>query len=424
MKKTIFFFMLASAFFWSHFSTAQNELRVLDDIMTRFNDINDSGVGITPMAYYDFSTGELTPFETEAAGVNVINNDGNVAGSVFYDEPNYILQAGYRIDGTWNAIGYLPEQTPGGDNYTTYGISSNNKYITGQTNVGDIYGGFLFNTETETLTGIFDEEGENAALYTVNSSGYTGGWVDRPDEFGTLRVPAYRTPEGEIHFIPEGQLPYQSGTNAISYISDDNIMVGDFDFSPFIYDLNTDTFTTFELPGGAFSGSFTKISDNGIAVGFADIDFEVRDAIIYHPSLGDQPIFLKDLLSDLGVDIQTTDGMLGTAISISPNGEYIVGWVNGPPVFAEGWILHIEDLNLGVENPTVETITAYPNPVQDVLNFSAKNLDEITVFSVIGQKIMQAENVNQINMTGLEKGVYIVQAVVEGQTQTFKVIKE
>lgn len=423
MKKITFFFTLATALFWSGFLSAQTELRILEDWMTRFNDVNDSGVGITPMAYYDFSTGELTPFEAEAAEVIVINNDGNVAGSIFYDEPNYILEAGYRIDGIWKGAGFLPEQTPGDDTFTTYAISANNKFIAGQTNIGLEYGGFIYDTESETLTGVFDSEGEAAALYTINSDGYAGGWVDRPGSFGTRRVPAYRSPDGEIHFIPEGQLPEESGINAISHINDSNIMVGDFEFLPFIYDLNTNTFTSFELPGN-ISGTFTKISENGIAVGYADVEFQVRDAIVYHPDLGDQPVFLKDLLAERGIEVETDDGLLGTAISISPNGEYIVGWVNGPPMFAEGWIVYIDDLLLGTEASVFETITAYPNPVQDVLNFSSKNLDEIAVYSTTGQKVMQIKNSNQINLSGLANGLYMVKAVTQGQTQTFKVIKK
>lgn len=423
MKKTTLLFTLISAFLWSGFSSAQSEFRLLDEMMTRFNDVNNSGVGITPMAYYDFSTGELTEFDAEALGVDVINNNGNVAGSIFYDEPNFIVQAGYRIDGVWKGIGFLPEQTPGDDTFTTYGISENNKYITGQTNVGLNYGGFIFNTETETLTGVFDSEGEAAALYTINSEGYAGGWVDRPASFGTRRVPAYRTPDGDIHFIPEGQLPEESGVNAISHINDSNIMVGDFEFLPFIYDLNTNTFTSYEIPGG-YTGTFTRISDNGIAVGFADVDFQVRDAIVYHPELGDQPVFLKDILADKGIEITTDDGLLGTAIAISPNGEYIVGWVNGPPMFAHGWILYIEDLLLGTEMPTVETITAFPNPVSDILHINSNAVDTIEIYSVTGQKLMQNEGMNEINVSGLSKGVYLVKISSKNQSQTIKIVKE
>lgn len=423
MKKTTLFFMLGSLFFWSNLAFGQTELRIMDDMVTRFNDVNDSGMGVTVMAFYDFVNDEMIEMDPEALGLDAINNDGNVAGSIYFDEPNFIVQSGYRIDGEWKGVGFLPEQTPGDDTFTTYDISPNSKYITGQTNVGLNYGGFLFDTETETLTGVFDSEGEAIALYTVNSEGIAGGWVDRPNSGGTNRVPAYRTLDGEIHFIPEGQMPQHSQVNQISHISDANVMVGDYDFLPFIYDLDSNTFTSFDLPGDV-PGTFTKISDNGIAVGYADVEFQVRDAIIYHPTLGDQPIFLKDLLADRGVDVNTLDGLLGTAISISPNGEYIVGWVNGPPMFAEGWILYIEDLLLGTEKTALETITAYPNPVQDVLNISSKNVDVIEVFSMTGQKIQSLKNTNQVDFSGLPQGMYLVKVFAENQNQTLKIVKE
>lgn len=423
MKKTTLFFMLGSLFFWSNLAFGQTELRIMDDMVTRFNDVNDSGMGVMVMNYYDFLNDEIIALEPEAVGLDAINNDGNLAGSIFYDEVNFILQSAYRIDGEWKGVGFLPEQNPEDDTFTTYDISPNSKYITGQTNVGLNYGGFLFDTETETLTGVFDSEGEAIALYTVNSEGIAGGWVDRPNSGGTNRVPAYRTLDGEIHFIPEGQMPQHSQVNQISHISDANVMVGDYDFLPFIYDLDSNTFTSFDLPGDV-PGTFTKISDNGIAVGYADVEFQVRDAIIYHPTLGDQPIFLKDLLTDRGVDVNTLDGLLGTAISISPNGEYIVGWVNGPPMFAEGWILYIEDLLLGTEKTALETITAYPNPVQDVLNISSKNVDVIEVFSMTGQKIQSLNNTNQVDFSGLPQGMYLVKVFAENQNQTLKIIKE
>lgn len=423
MKKITLFITLTLLTLWGSVATAQTELRVLDEMMTRFNDVNDSGLGLIRNAYYDFITGDITEFEPEAVGIESINNDGNVAGYIFYDEPNFILQSAYRIDNIWKGIGFLPEQDPESDTFTTYAISPNSRYVTGQTHIGLNYGGFLFDTETETLIGVFDSEGESAALYTVNSEGIAGGWVDRPASFGTRRVPAYRTTDGEIHFIPE-QLPQESGVNAITHINDANIMVGDYDFLPFIYDLNTDTFTRYELPGGAPSGTFTQISENGVAVGYADIDFEVRDAIVYHPSIGEQPVLLADLLNDRGIEINTHDGLLGTAIAISPNGEYIVGWVNGPPMFAEGWILYIDDLILGTENLSKEPITAYPNPVRNILNISSSNINNVAVYTIAGQKLMDVASTNQIDFSGMSNGVYLVKIFTEENVETIKVIKK
>src|SRR5690606_10692488 len=306
LTKSIFvfgFLMMATSL------EAQVEFRMLSGFGTRFNDVNDSGTGITQSQYYDFATETLTAIEAEATGLSSINNNGDVSGSMFFDEPNFIMQPAYKKNGTWNPIGWFPESNPSESSFTTYGISANGKYVTGQMSKGCCdFGTFLYDTETEELFEIFDPNGEALAGYTVNNDGIIGGWLDQPDGGGTLRVPAYFNKEGEINLIPEGQLPTLSGINAINDINTSDIMVGDFDGQPFIFDLATETFTTFAAPSGN-SATFTSISDNGIAVGYDDVAFQVREAIIYHPNLGNQPVYLKDVLSDLGVTIDTPDGM-------------------------------------------------------------------------------------------------------------------
>lgn len=431
MKKVTFLpKALYAAFFLFAGNTviAQAELRVLTEGSTRFNQINDDGYGVTTNHYYDFATNELTYVEPEVYSVVSINNDKNVLGSVFYDEPEFILQPAYRKDNVWKNIEFLPEQNPMEDAFNPYKISPNNKYIVGQLSIDWIYSGFVFDTDTEELTAAFDPQGESGAFYGVNDNGIAVGWVDRPNQFGTLRVPAYRTLDGEITFIPEAQLPEESQVNAIFDINSSDVMVGDFDLRPFIYDKPTNTFTLFENPGGAFEGAFSGISENGIAVGFAEVDFQVRDAIIYHPSLGDQPVFLKDLLIEHGIAINTPDGLLGTAISVSPNGKYIVGWLNGPPMFAEGWILNVDDLLLGTEKVVKNEVSVYPNPVENILHIRAtEKVNAIKIVNVLGQEItnvvIDATN-QQIDVSDLANGVYMIKIISNGNHETFKIIKQ
>ena len=426
LAKSIF---LAAVLFGASNVEAQIELKVLTDMETRFNDVNDSGFGVTVYHYYDFATNQITPIESEAFMVSSTNNDENVSGVMFYDEPEFILEAAYRKDGVWKAIGFSTEQDPYDyDENTVYGISPNSKYVTGQSNVGFDYGGFLYDTETEELMLTFDPEGEASAAYNVNDNGIMVGWVDRPDSGGTLRVPAYRTLDGEYHFIPEGQLPTLSGDNTIQDINSNNVMVGVFDNAPFMYDMNTDTFTSFDIPAGADVGAFASISENGVAVGFADVGFQVRDAIIYHPSLGDQPIYLKDVLIDNGIEVDTDDGLLGTAISISPNGKYIAGWVNGAPMYAEGWMLYLDDLILGTNNASINSISHYPNPVENVLYLNSKDaIDSIAIYTITGQKVSNVtfnENQTEVNVSNLSTGVYIVKVSSNGNVENFKVVKQ
>lgn len=407
---------------------AQVELKVLTEMGSRFNDVNDSGFGVTVGQYYDFTTGALSPIESEAVMVASTNNDANVAGYMYYDEPNSILQAAYKKDGIWMPIGFLPNQNPNTDEYTTYGISPNSRYVTGQMNTGSEYGGFLYDTETEELIGTFDPQGEASASYNVNDNGIMVGWVDRPDQFGTLRVPAYRTLDGEYHFIPEGQLPVLSGDNTIGDINSNNVMVGDFDLQPFMFDMDTNTFTRFENPDGADYSVFTSISENGVAVGFAEVGFQVRDAIIYHPALGDQPLYLKDVLADNGVIVDTQDGLLGTAISVSPNGKYIAGWLNGPPPFAEGWMVNLDNLILGTQNVSQNTVSFYPNPVENILHLNSKEaIDAVSVYTITGQMVSNVTfNANQteLNLSSLASGVYLVKVSSNGSVENLKVVKQ
>ncbi|WP_026450708.1 T9SS type A sorting domain-containing protein [Aequorivita capsosiphonis] len=408
---------------------AQIELKVQTQMETRFSDVNDAGTGVTMYDYYDFETNQLTPIESEAFMMAQINNDENVAGFMFYNEPEFILQAAYRKDGVWKPIGFAPEQNPNNyDENFTYAISPNSKYITGQSNVDYDYGGFLYDTETEELALTFDPEGEASSSYDVNDNGIMVGWVDRPDSGGTLRVPAYITLDGEYHLIPEGQLPTLTGDNTIQGINNNNMMVGDFDLAPFIYDMNTDTFTSFDIPAGAVHAAFGSISENGIAVGYADVDFQVRDAIIYHPSLGDQPLYLKDVLADNGIEVNTDDGLLGTAISISPNGKYIAGWVNGAPQYAEGWMVYLDDLILGTNHVSQNGVSFYPNPVSDVLHINSnETIDSVAVYTITGQRVSNITSNNnnkELNISNLASGVYLVKVTSNGSVENLKVVKQ
>ena len=406
---------------------AQVEFRMLTGFGTRFNDVNSNGLGVTSNQYYDFATDALTPMEPEAMGLVSINDNAEVAGQMFFDEPNFIMQPAYKKNGTWNPIGWFPAANPAESSFTTYAISPNGKYVTGQMSMGCCdFGTFLYDTETEELFDIFDPNGEALAGYTVSDDGTIGGWLDQPNGGGTLRVPAYFNKEGVITLIPEGQLPVFN-TNAISDINGNNIMVGDFDGQPFIYDLATETFTTFTTPQGN-SGTFTSISDNGIAIGYEDTQFQEREAIIYHPDLGAQPVYLKDVLSNLGVTIDTPDGMMGTAYKISSDGNYVVGWVNGPPMFAEGWIVNLDNMLLGTQTVSQNTVSFYPNPVENMLYLnSTETIEAVAVYTVSGQMVknvsFNAVN-NQLDLSSLASGVYLVKVIGNGSVENFKIVKQ
>lgn len=69
--------------------------------------------------------------------------------------------------------------------------------------------------------------------------------------------------------------------------------------------------------------------------------------VVYHPSLGQQPVLISEILADNGIEITSFDGKLGTANAISPDGNYVSGWENGNIDTASGWAIYFDDLLLG-----------------------------------------------------------------------------
>lgn len=87
----------------------------------------------------------------------------------------------------------------------------------------------------------------------------------------------------------------------------------------------------------------------------------------------------------------------------------------------------IED-NMGVDESDYQNIKIYPNPVKDFLGISnGKNITEISVFNLAGQKIMSFTEIKnqQINLSSLGTGNYIIRIKTASQKiETFKIVKK
>ena len=330
----------------------QMEFRLIDEMGARFMDVNDSGNAIHSGAYYNYANNETTPTEGGQA-TNRINNAGDVAGatSVVISEEESIAYAAYRKNGTWSSIGYFEGETPSSSSFANANdISQNAKYVTGQIGAsGFTSWPFIYNTETNTLTKLVGgNDYINGRGEAVNNNGIVAGFADREDlvTTGTLWLPAYFEANGTIHYIDMATL--ENGEAAD--INNAGLVVGYKGAKPFIYDITTGVYKSFSPPSGFERAVFTSVSENGIALGYAG-DAGNREVIIYHPSLGSGPIFLKDVLVRNGVNITTFDTKLGTGMNISPNGNFVCGFDNTiPPFFAGGWIVNLNNLLLGTND--------------------------------------------------------------------------
>lgn len=417
---------------------AQMDYYIASSFGSRFNDINDNGVAVSGGAYFDFATEVWTPMETEATEMVSINNNGDVAGSMFLDEPNFILQPGYKRDGVWNPIGWFPASNPTESSFSTFSISPNGVWVTGQMSIGCCaFGTFKYNTETGVLTEIFDPAYVAVAGYVITNDGTIGGWAD--DEGlggGTRRIPVYITPDLEI--IPVGTTLPQFSTNAVNDINASSVMVGDFDNQPFIYDRGTDEFTTFDIPAGYLTATFTSVSNTGVAVGYAqqfgDFGSLLRDAIIYHPSLGSQPRFLREILLINGLDINAPNDRMGTAIAISPNGEYVAGWDDQSPFAANGWVVYFDELlfetgtGITTNENKVSNLSLFPNPAQDLLTLSStEDVMMVSLYNAQGQRVAHhtlGSSSGVIDISALSIGVYTLRATTRASSFVRNVVKE
>lgn len=78
---------------------------------------------------------------------------------------------------------------------------------------------------------------------------------------------------------------------------------------------------------------------------------------------------------------------------------------------------------LGINDVEQNAITIYPNPTKDVVNFS-QTVDLVRVYDLSGKLQREAQQVKNMNLSALPKGMYIIQVSSEGSTQTDKIIVE
>lgn len=402
MKKNNSFLWIPALLLLASPGFAQITYKQLDGMGQALSDINDSGQAIQGGGVWDFTTETLTPINAEALQLSGINNNGDLIGIMpLTFNGQDMTQPGYKKNGVWHPMGYFPNMT-GDAAFSIFQISENGTYIAGQMSPDCCdYQAFLYNTVTGTLERIADPANEYGAGYTVNNDGMLGGWYD-PQPEGTLRVPAYMTTGSVITKVPPAE-PEAEGQ--IGAISNNKMMVGDRNGKPFVYDLATETYTEFDVPDGYDSATFTSVSDTGVAVGYAQIwtaDGPIRDALIYHPLLGNQPIFIAQILAGNNIEITTFDGKLGTAIAISPDGNYVCGWDNSWFFFASGWAINFDDLLLS---------SCYINCPQDIVAVSLsgpKVVDyELSVFC------NSNPNANVVLVSGLAPGSEFPQGTTE-----------
>ncbi|MEM7187344.1 MAG: T9SS type A sorting domain-containing protein, partial [Bacteroidota bacterium] len=152
--------------------------------------------------------------------------------------------------------------------------------------------------------------------------------------------------------------------------------------------------------------------------------------IIDHPLLNNNPDGIVLITHNWGVS-----GASSNVIMDKPVGVWYTGtnWaiftedLSAMPVDIE-FDLMIYDPSLSVDDATIEGLTYFPNPVQDVIEINANTaIESVTVFDVLGRQVMQQEgsiNSMKVNMSGLTSGSYLARVVSGDQAQVIKLMKQ
>ena len=80
---------------------------------------------------------------------------------------------------------------------------------------------------------------------------------------------------------------------------------------------------------------------------------------------------------------------------------------------------------LSVDNNLFTSYRVYPNPFIDVINLLGIEGDEVIIINdILGKEIFRGVGVEEINLSGYEKGTYFLTLSKGSQSNTFKVIKK
>ncbi|MCG2420516.1 T9SS type A sorting domain-containing protein, partial [Aequorivita sp. F47161] len=87
----------------------------------------------------------------------------------------------------------------------------------------------------------------------------------------------------------------------------------------------------------------------------------------------------------------------------------------------------IDGTNLGVSDNDIVGFSYYPNPTEGIVNLkSAENIEQVSLYNMLGQLVVSNRvdaTTSQVDISGLSIGTYLMKVTVNGQTGTYKVIK-
>lgn len=193
--------------------------------------------------------------------------------------------------------------------------------------------------------------------------------------------------------------------------------------------------STYTFPAGAMitDGDVYVIGNTGLAVCTGVVD-DSNDTITGFNGNDAIGLFKNDVLIDIlgtlgdGTTYASNTTLVRKPSIDSPNTTYTASeWDTSASNTCTNLGMHTQTLSVATFD--TEVFSVYPNPTNgDIVYINTKNNVEITsiqVFDITGKLVIQeANSTNEINVQGLQKGMYILQLKSGNQTINKKIIRQ
>ena len=144
-------------------------------------------------------------------------------------------------------------------------------------------------------------------------------------------------------------------------------------------------------------------------------------------------ILFNNQLSSLNLKNGNNHNMIRMLAQDNPNLPCILvdDENNTYPICAgnNGWCkdsttIYSEDCVLGIEEYDSINFTIFPNPTQNVLNIESNEaIESIRIYSLQGQ-LIKVDSSSKVDVTQLSSGLYFVQVIIDGKSETKKFVKK
>ena len=409
---------------------ANSQVFYTGDYVT-MTDVSDTGVAVgNEMNVYHVKwsedsglavIGEVTGDETISGTASISNDARYIAGTMTNPETGKNEMARYdNATDSWSYLGVLNAESEGS---FAWGMTADGSTVVG---LGGISGWESHAVKWTQATGLVDL-GSTVPAASSRANGISDdastivGWQD--DDFGERFAVYWKN--GVQSFIT-------NGTNNISgegqaATPDGRTIVGMAQEAEEAFIWNVDEgYTSIKHQDPMYIGGASGVSDDGkTVVGYFrpwGAPATSGEGFIWTKETG--AVNLNLYVAGLGYDDLGITFAL--PLGISPNGKNIVGLgVVGDGI--GGFVIKLPgNLSTGTAQ-NKSNIAIYPNPVKnEVKIINADKITNVEVYNMVGQKVLTSKvlNNNQLNLSKLSKGAYILKIENAGKTETIKFIKE